>query len=183
MLRAVKEECELISNEKNDYVEKYHSLEEQFQQQSSLLKTNFHELQSTHDDLLEQNELERLDAKQSLSELAEKYAAREKQMEFNLFNLHEENQKLKHELHQLKENYDSLAEKDYGQLDEEYRQLRKDYDEVINQNEFLKDTNSKMYQENLQGSTENGELFFTKRILLTNLICFRCRDNQILPGY
>lgn len=155
MLRALRQECELISNEKNDYLEKCRQLDEQFQQQSNIHERSFGKLQNTHDDLLEQNELERINAKQSLSELADRYNAREKQWEFNLLTLHEENQKLRHELDQLKEHYDSLAEKDYGQLETEYQQLRQDYSDVINQNELLKDINSKMYQENLQGDGQD----------------------------
>ena len=183
MLRALRQECELISNEKNDYLEKCRLLEEQFQQQSNIHERSFGNLQNTHDDLLEQNELERINAKQSLSELADRYSAREKQWEFNLLTLHEENQKLRQELDQLKEHYDSLAEKDYEQLDAEYQQLRQDYSDVINQNELLKDINSKMYQENLQGGEQDGKQFLIKVTLVIILVHFRCGAHQIVPGY
>ena len=48
----------------------------------------YQQLQKQYDDLLEQNELERLHSKQTINELNNKY-------EFNFSNLHQENEKLK----------------------------------------------------------------------------------------
>jgi len=96
-----------------------------------------------------------------LNDLGEQYDLREKQLEFNLYNLHQENEKLKYNFNNLEDNYQKLLEKDYEQLDRDYQQLRQDFNEMINENELLKDYNSRMYQQKLQGNEDNGkESFF-----------------------
>jgi hypothetical protein len=140
-MRALNQEYELINNEKNDYMEKYlHEVDTKEKQ--------LHKLQNQYDDLLEQNELEHLDSKQSLDDLTEKY-------EFKLYNLHQENEKLKYNLSHLEENYGQNKDENYQQLENEYQQLREDYNELINQNELLKDYNSQIYQMKLQDNDFN----------------------------
>ena len=117
-------------------MDKYHTEIDEYEKR-------FHKLQNQYDDLLEQNELERLDSKQSLTNLTEKY-------EFNLYSLHEENDKLKYNLNNLEHNYQKIKENDYEKLNNEYQQLRQDFNDLINENELLKDYNSQMYQRKLQ---------------------------------
>ncbi|CAF1066100.1 unnamed protein product [Adineta ricciae] len=148
LIRALKQEYELINNEKLDYIEKYHSLEDKFRQELNLNEKIYDKLQNKYDELLEQSELERLHSKKSIDDLSEQHSMREKQFEFNLFNLHQENEKLKHSIHQLEECQQKVSVKDY-------EQLRQDYDELINENELLKEYNSQMYQEKLQDNKEN----------------------------
>ncbi len=140
VIRALKQEYELINDEKNDYLEKY--LHEVDTKEKQLDK-----LQNEYDDLLEQNELERLDFKQSFADLTEKY-------ELKLYNLNQENEKLKYNFNNLEDNYRQNKDENYKQLQNEYQQLREDYNELINQNELLKDYNSQMYQTKLQ---DNGK--------------------------
>ena len=137
-------------------MEKYLTLEDQCQQQLAMYQKKFENLQNKYDELLEHNELERLDSKQSVSGLVEQYDVREKQLEYSIYVLQEENQKLKYDFHQMRENYEKLQENDYGLLNKEYQQLREDYNEVINQNELLKDYNAQMYQDKFKGGKDNG---------------------------
>ena len=150
LIRALKQEYELINNEKLDYIEKYHSLEDKLRQELNLNEKVYDQLQNKYDELLEQSELERLHLKKSIEDLGEQYSLREKQFELNLFNLHQENEKLKVNIHQLEEDQQKVAVKDY-------EQLRQDYDELINENELLKEYNSQMYQQKLQDDKENGK--------------------------
>ncbi|UJR33572.1 hypothetical protein I4U23_021010 [Adineta vaga] len=143
LIRALKQEYELINNEKLDHMEKYHSLEEKCREELNSNKKIYDKLQNKYDELLEQSELERFDSKKSVADLAEQYSLREKQFEFNLFNLHQENDKLKTNLHQLAEIQEKVSVDDY-------EQLKQDYDELINENELLKEYNSQMYQRKLQ---------------------------------
>jgi hypothetical protein len=138
-------------------MEKYNSLEETCQHQLNLNEKNLDKLQNQYDELLEQNELERLDSKQSINELIEKYENRIKQFEFNLYNFHDENEKLKYNLNNLNDNYETIVGKNYEELERDYQVLRQDYDGLINENELLKDYNSKMYQEQLQDKKDNGK--------------------------
>jgi hypothetical protein len=157
LIRALKQEYELINNEKTDCLEQYHRLEEEYQRQTATNTKTFGQLQHTYDELLEQNELERLHAKQSTDSLMETFDKSAQQMQINVFTLHEENQKLKYNYEQLKDQYERSTEKNYDELDEEYQRLRQDYNDVINQNELLKDINSKMYQETLQDTNGKGK--------------------------
>ncbi|CAF4111061.1 unnamed protein product, partial [Rotaria sordida] len=158
LIRALKQEYELINNEKNDYIEKYNYIEEKYLNELNINEKNFHNLQNKYDELLEHNELERLDSKKSLDDLIEQYNLHEKQYEFNLYNLHNENENLKFNLNTLQDNYDKLLEKNHEQLDIEYQQLRQDYNELINENELLKDYNSRMYQAKLQDNNDSVEI-------------------------
>src|SRR5262249_34290942 len=92
VIRALKEEYESINTEKIDFIEKYLN-------EKDLIEKQFNKLQNEYDDLLERNELERLHTKQSLKELNDKY-------EFNLYNLHQENEKLKYNLNHFQDNND-----------------------------------------------------------------------------
>ena len=161
LLRALKQEYELISNEKNDAIENLNSLEEKYLNEINLNGNKYEQLQNKYEELLEQNELERLDSKQSLNDLIEKYDSRDKQMEFNLYNLHQENEKLRFNFKNLDENYRNIVEKDYEQVERDYQQLRQDFNDLMNENELLKDYNSQMYQRKLQ---DNGNKSFLDRL-------------------
>lgn len=136
VIRALRQEYELISNEKNDYMEKYINETDQ-------IEKKYNKLQNQYDELLEHSELERLDSKQSLDDVIQKY-------EINLYKLNQDNERLKYNLNISQENYQKIQDQNYEQLQNEYQQLRRDYDEIINQNELLKDYNSQMYQRKLQ---------------------------------
>ncbi|CAF3671069.1 unnamed protein product [Adineta steineri] len=129
LIRALKQEYELINNEKNDSVEKYDLLEEKYQNELNNIEKKFEKLQNKYDELLEQNELERLHSKKSFNDLTEKYDLGIKQLQLNL---HEDSQ------------------------NNDYEQLRKDFNNLINENELLKDYNSQMYQRKLQ-TDDNGD--------------------------
>ena len=145
LIRALKQEYELINNEKTDYMERYIT-------EINATEKKYHQLKNEYDDLLEQNELERLDSKQSLMKLTEKY-------EHQLYSIHQENEQLKYNLNNLQENYQKVQGEDYQGLKQEYEQLRRDYDELINENELLKDYNSQMYQRKLNDGPEDSKLF------------------------
>ncbi|CAF4420626.1 unnamed protein product [Rotaria sp. Silwood2] len=158
LIRALKQEYELINNEKNDYIEQFNCLKEKYLNDLNMNEKNFHNLQNQYDELLEHNELERLDSKKSLNDFIEQYDLREKQFEFKLYNLHHENENLKFNLNTLQDNYEKLVEKNYEQLEMEYKQLRQDFNELINENELLKDYNSQMYQTKLQENNDSDEI-------------------------
>ncbi|CAF4504594.1 unnamed protein product, partial [Rotaria sp. Silwood2] len=65
---------------------------------------------------------------------------------------------LKFNLNTLQDNYEKLVEKNYEQLEMEYKQLRQDFNELINENELLKDYNSQMYQTKLQENNDSDEI-------------------------
>lgn len=157
LIRALKEEYELINNDKTEAIEKYSSFEEKYLKDLNMSEQKYNSLQIKYDELLEQIELERLDSKQSLNDLVEKYELREKQYEFNLYSLHQENETLKYNLLTLQETYQKSNDRTYDQLDAEYQQLRKDYNELINENELLKDYNSQMYQKLQDDGKDTGE--------------------------
>jgi hypothetical protein len=146
LIRALKEEYESINTEKSDYVDKYSTEIDEYEKK-------FRKLQNQYDDLHEQNELERLDSKQSMTNLIEKY-------EFSLYNLHEENEKLKYNFNNLETNYRKIQDNDYEKLNNEYQQLRQDFNDLINENELLKDFNSQIYQRKLQ---QNGKIYQIRR--------------------
>jgi len=136
VIRALKQEYELINNEKTDYMERYltevHATQKKYDQ-----------LQNQYDELLEQNELERLHAKQSMKDSIDNY-------ELQLYNLHQDNEQLKFNINILQNNYQKVQDLNYDELNREYQQLRTDYDELINKNELLLNYNSEMYQRKLQ---------------------------------
>ncbi|CAF4240443.1 unnamed protein product, partial [Rotaria magnacalcarata] len=148
LIRALRQEYELINNEKHDYMEKYNEAEENYLNKLNLNEKKMHQLQNKYEELLEHNELERLDSKKLLNDLAEKY-------EFNLYNLHQENENLKYNLSNLSQSREKSLGNDQNQLQSEYQQLRQDYDELISENELLKDYNSQMYQRKLQRNTDD----------------------------
>ncbi|CAF5123949.1 unnamed protein product, partial [Rotaria magnacalcarata] len=148
LIRALRQEYELINNEKHDYMEKYNEAEENYLNKLNLNEKKMHQLQNKYEELLEHNELERLDSKKLLNDLAEKY-------EFNLYNLHQENENLKYNLSNMSQSREKSLGNDHNQLQSEYQQLRQDYDELISENELLKDYNSQMYQRKLQRNTDD----------------------------
>ncbi|CAF2108518.1 unnamed protein product, partial [Rotaria magnacalcarata] len=150
LIRALRQEYELINNEKHDYMEKYNEAEENYLNKLNLNEKKMHQLQNKYEELLEHNELERLDSKKLLNDLAEKY-------EFNLYNLHQENENLKYNLSNLSQSREKSLGNDQNQLQSEYQQLRQDYDELISENELLKDYNSQMYQRKLQRNTDDQD--------------------------
>ena len=156
-IRALQQEYESINNEKVEYDEKFSAMEEQYHQRLKINEKQLFDLQQTNEELSEQSELERLGNKQSMDNLVEQCHARIQQMEYSLYQAHEENQQLQFQFNQLQEHYQALSGNDYDQLNTEYEQLKHDYDELINENELLKDINSKMYQEQLQ-KTAYGNL-------------------------
>jgi chromosome segregation ATPase len=132
VIRALKEEYELINTEKNELME-----------QLNLSQEELNNLQLKYDEFLKQIELERGDFKQAIKDLTEKY---EKQLEVNRDTSHEDDNKLN-------------EEKNYGELEREYKQLRQDFDNVNNEYELVKDYNSQMYQEQMQGVKNNGKTY------------------------
>lgn len=124
-LRALQQEYELINEEKNDLIEQLNSL------------------QKHSNELLEH---ERLHSKQIVKDLIEKYEIERGQLQMNLFNLNEENEKLQQQLNNQNENL----------TDNQYNQLKLDFDQLMNENELLKDYNAQIYQEKLQ---EHGKRF------------------------
>ena len=143
LIRALKLEYETISKEKNDYLEQYETNRDEFQQQRSAFEKKFDDLQNKYEELLEQNELERLHGEQSITHHAETWKMREKQFEASLLQLNDENR-------HWRNLYEEIAAKNYDELVEEYQQLRNDFNEAINQNELLKELNAQMYQDKLQ---------------------------------
>lgn len=152
-LRALKQGYELTHNEKLDNEEKFGSMEDQYRQKLSAVEKEFISLQQKYDDLLEQTELERLELKKSFDDTMEQYRLHESQMQSNMFVVLQENQQMRLELSQWQENYQALTGNGYNQLQMEYETLKRDFDEAINQNEYLKDVNSKMYQAQLQNKS------------------------------
>ncbi|CAM4859045.1 unnamed protein product [Rotaria socialis] len=150
LIRALRLEYELINNEKHDYMEKYNEVEEKYLNELNLNEKKMHQLQNKYEELLEHNELERLDSKKILNDLAEKY-------EFNLFNLHQENENLKYNLSNMSQSREKSLGNDHNQLQSQYQQLRQDYDELISENELLKDYNSQMYQRKLQRNADDQD--------------------------
>ena len=153
LIRALKQEYELINNEKNYYLDKYNILEEKHFNELKFNENKFNQLQNKYDNLLDQNEFERLHGKQALDDLTHKYELHEKQLEFNIYDLHRENEILKCNFNNLEENYRKLIDKNY---ENEYQQLRKDYNDLIEENELLKDYNSQIYQQKLQKHEDNN---------------------------
>ncbi|CAF4696429.1 unnamed protein product, partial [Rotaria socialis] len=150
LIRALRLEYELINNEKHDYMEKYNEVEEKYLNELNLNEKKMHQLQNKYEELLEHNELERLDSKKILNDLAEKY-------EFNLYNLHQENENLKYNLSNMSQSREKSLGNDHNQLQSQYQQLRQDYDELISENELLKDYNSQMYQRKLQRNADDQD--------------------------
>lgn len=151
LIRALKQEYELINNEKLDFVEKYHHLEDKYRQETAVNQKKMDKLRNQYEELLEQSELERLDSKKLADDLSEQHALREKQLECNLLNLHQENEKLRCSLNSSESEQQRFAEKDYDQL-------RRDYNELVNENELLKEYNSQMYQQRLRRNKDDGTL-------------------------
>ena len=141
VIRALRQEYELINDEKNDYMEKYLQVTE-----SSDKKLNH--LQNQYDELLEQDELGRFNSQKTIDDLKSAY-------EFQLLNLHQDNEQCKLNYKNLEEQYQQIKDKNYDELESEYQQLREDYNELINKNELLQDYNSQMYQNKLQGYSKN----------------------------
>lgn len=156
LIRALKQEYEMINTEKNDSIEKYNELEAKYLNELNLNQQKMNQLQNKCDELLEHNELEHLDSKKLLNDLSEQYELRIRQYELNLYNLHQENETLKYNINVMLEQQQISPGTNYDQLKIEYEQLRKDYDEVINENELLKDYNSQMYQRKLKRNEENS---------------------------
>lgn len=146
VIRALRQEYELINNEKNDYLEKYLQLVD-----SSDQKLNH--LQNQYDELLEQDELGRFNSQKTIEDLKSAY-------ELQLYHLNQDNEQWKLNYKNLDEQYQQIKDQNYDELEKEYQQLREDYNELINKNELLQDYNSQMYQNKLQGLSKITLFFF-----------------------
>ncbi|CAF0830686.1 unnamed protein product [Adineta ricciae] len=123
VVRALKQEYELLNNEKNDLIEQ-------------LTKT----------------EQEHFQTKDTIKELTEKYEIQNGQLEARLSDLEQENQRLKNELNQHSE---QIENDQYESLQKEFDQLKQENNDLVNENELLKDYNAQMYQEKLQEKRDN----------------------------
>ena len=139
VLRALREECESMSNEKNDLFEEIKSIREKNQRDLT-------DLQSKYDELLD---VERADAKQRLDDLIERYES-----EATLAQNHDSDWNGHGET--LNSGVVEITN-DYEQLVKESNHLRDDLHRMISENELLKEYNSQMYQERLQGVANKGK--------------------------
>lgn len=130
VVRALKQEYELLNNEKNDLIEQ-------------LTKT----------------EQEHFQTKDVIKDLTEKYQTEKSQLELSLSDLKQENARLKDELNQQP---DQIENDQYESLQKECGRLTQENNDLVNENELLKDYNAQMYQEKLQ---DNGKtITLSKRI-------------------
>ncbi|CAF0953552.1 unnamed protein product [Adineta ricciae] len=123
VVRALKQEYELLNNEKNDLIEQLTKTEQEYFQ-----------------------------AKDTIKELTEKYEIQKSQLEASLSDLEQENRRLKNELNQHPE---QIENDQYELLQKEFDQLKQENNDLVNENELLKDYNAQMFQEKLQEKRDN----------------------------